>query len=161
MDYTNYIQFWSLFIESNVYSRLRFKSQNDPVFNGIYTEFISNLSDAKVTLDKTPDAGSIQKNLDVIFLTANITEDEKTEINTMLDNSGLSPLLYCRDSEYVGSHSYDNETNKIIVPQPYPSWSLDANKVWQPPMPCPGHPNILWDEDLYQSDNTKGWVATE
>jgi len=160
MDNTNYIQFWSLFIESNIYTRLRFKSQNDLAFNVIFTEFVSNITDAKVTLDKTPDERSIQKSLDIIFLTASITEDERTEINTMLDDSGLSPLLFCRETGYVESHSYDNETNKIIVPQPYPSWTLDAGKVWQPPIPCPGVDFPTWDEDLYQSDNTQGWVAT-
>lgn len=159
MDNTNYIQFWSLFIESNVYTRLRFKSQNELAFNVIFTEFVSNITDAKIALDKTPDARAIQKSLDIIFLTSNITEDEQNEINMILDDSGLSPLIFCRETGYVETHSYDNETNSIIVPQPHSSWSLDGNKVWQPPIPCPGDPYSFWDEDLYQSDNTQGWVV--
>jgi hypothetical protein len=38
-------------------------------------------------------------------------------------------------------------------PQPYPSWSLDENYVWQPPTPMPtDHPFYFWDEA------TTSWV---
>jgi hypothetical protein len=41
----------------------------------------------------------------------------------------------------------------FAVPQPFPSWSLDENYVWQPPTPMPddGIP-YEWDED------TESWV---
>lgn len=49
-------------------------------------------------------------------------------------------------------YSYD-ETNDIFVkPQPYPSWTLDENHDWQPPVPMPielemGFPVLYnWDE---------------
>ena len=38
-------------------------------------------------------------------------------------------------------------------PQPYPSWSLDENYVWQPPTPYPDDGDLyVWDED------TTSWV---
>jgi hypothetical protein len=39
-------------------------------------------------------------------------------------------------------------------PQPFPSWTLDANYDWQPPKPFPvdGSPDkpYRWDEDLQE-----------
>jgi hypothetical protein len=49
---------------------------------------------------------------------------------------------------------YDVEADVFIAPQPYPSWKLDANHDWQPPMPYPseGGP-YYWDE------GTLSWVS--
>lgn len=35
----------------------------------------------------------------------------------------------------------------FIVPQPYPSWSLDSNFNWQPPTPMPTEGFWRWDEE--------------
>jgi hypothetical protein len=36
----------------------------------------------------------------------------------------------------------------LLQPQPYPSWSLDENFDWQPPMPRPEKGiGWQWDED--------------
>lgn len=50
---------------------------------------------------------------------------------------------------------YDSQADVFIAPQPYPSWTLDANHDWQPPTPMPseGGPWI-WDED------TLSWVES-
>lgn len=78
---------------------------------------------------------------------------------------------------YAGKgYVYNSTLDVFAPPQPYPSWTLDANGVWQPP-----HKNglqgvvapeqatdtsfhvgtdskwSLWDEDAYNLDNTKGW----
>ena len=37
-------------------------------------------------------------------------------------------------------------------PQPYPSWSLDENSVWQPPSPMPTDTVHYWEED------TTSWI---
>lgn len=37
-------------------------------------------------------------------------------------------------------------------PQPYPSWSLDENFVWQPPSPMPTDTVHYWEED------TTSWI---
>jgi len=34
----------------------------------------------------------------------------------------------------------------FIAPQPYPSWSLDGNHDWQPPVPMPEDGYWQWDE---------------
>ena len=48
---------------------------------------------------------------------------------------------------------YDTDLDAFIFPQPYPSWTLDSNYEWQPPVPMPtdGGP-WLWDE------GTQSWV---
>lgn len=48
---------------------------------------------------------------------------------------------------------YDANADVFIAPQPFPSWTLDANLDWQPPTPMPteGGP-WSWDE------GTLSWV---
>lgn len=51
--------------------------------------------------------------------------------------------------QYAGiGFTYDPVADVFIAPQPYPSWVLDENYDWQPPVPEPseGGPWV-WDED--------------
>jgi len=51
--------------------------------------------------------------------------------------------------------TYDPDADAFYRPQPYPSWSLDENFVWQPPTPNPtveNGPDHDWDED------SESWV---
>lgn len=46
------------------------------------------------------------------------------------------------------NYTYDAVKNNFIAPQPYPSWTLDTNDIWQPPVPQPpAPPQTYWDED--------------
>ena len=59
--------------------------------------------------------------------------------------------------QYAGQgFRYDGLGDVFIAPQPFPSWTLDTNYDWQPPMPMPefteNHLSIYWDE------NTTSWV---
>jgi hypothetical protein len=57
--------------------------------------------------------------------------------------------------QYAGArYTYDASKNKFILPQPYPSWSLDASDDWQAPVTRPTVTEInslrvitTWDED--------------
>jgi hypothetical protein len=51
--------------------------------------------------------------------------------------------------QYAGIGStYDQDADVFIDPQPYPSWSLDENHAWQPPIPHPNDGNpYVWDEE--------------
>jgi hypothetical protein len=58
--------------------------------------------------------------------------------------------------QYAGSgYSYDPVADVFIAPQPYPSWSLDADHDWQPPTPQPEEGKWYWDEP------TLTWVEIE
>ena len=50
--------------------------------------------------------------------------------------------------QYAGiGYKYDSVNDVFVAPQPFPSWSLDANHDWQPPTPRPEGLNWYWDED--------------
>ena len=79
---------------------------------------------------------------------------------------GRTPLR----ANYPGIGSLYNPTHDIFHEPLYKdkdgdvrtSWTLNTTKgIWEPPIACPGVPDAeyKWDESLYQSDNTKGWVA--
>ena len=42
--------------------------------------------------------------------------------------------------------TYDRQANQFVAPQPFESWTLDANNDWQPPTPKPDGA-YYWDED--------------
>ena len=51
--------------------------------------------------------------------------------------------------QYAGiGFTYDPVADVFIVPQPFPSWTLDKNHDWQPPIPYPNDGLIyFWNED--------------
>jgi hypothetical protein len=49
--------------------------------------------------------------------------------------------------QYAGiGYSYDPVADVFIAPQPYASWSLDADHNWQPPTPMPTEGMWYWNE---------------
>jgi hypothetical protein len=50
--------------------------------------------------------------------------------------------------------TYDANADVFIRPQPFPSWTLDADFDWQPPKPEP-EGNCYWDEQSQE------WVSVE
>jgi hypothetical protein len=58
--------------------------------------------------------------------------------------------------QYAGvGFTYDPVADVFIAPQPYPSWSLDADHNWQAPTPRPEEGFWYWDEV------TLSWVEAE
>jgi hypothetical protein len=50
-------------------------------------------------------------------------------------------------------HKYDPVADHFYDAQPFPSWTLDANAKWQPPVPYPQDGKVHgWDE------TTKTWI---
>lgn len=51
--------------------------------------------------------------------------------------------------QYAGiGWSYDPVADVFIAPQPFPSWTLDSNYDWQPPVACPDSKDTYyWNED--------------
>jgi hypothetical protein len=55
--------------------------------------------------------------------------------------------------QYAGAgYRYDEAVDIFIAPQPYPSWSLDANHDWQAPSPKPSEGSWEWNEDSLSWD---------
>ena len=44
-------------------------------------------------------------------------------------------------------YTWDPVNEVFIQPQPYPSWSLDSNFDWQPPIAYPDNGIPIWDEE--------------
>lgn len=50
-------------------------------------------------------------------------------------------------NRYAGiGDAFDPIKNIFVAQKPYPSWSLDENGNWQPPIPRPAT-NYMWDEN--------------
>tara|TARA_R110000787_G_scaffold16562_1_gene49996 strand:- start:121 stop:342 length:222 start_codon:yes stop_codon:yes gene_type:complete len=73
-------------------------------------------------------------------------------------------MLYRKDKKmsiYQLLFDYEHQLTK-----PFISWTKLEN-TWRSPIAYPvdgvgiGYTIYDWDEDLYQSDNTKGWVEIE
>jgi len=53
--------------------------------------------------------------------------------------------------QYAGiGYTYNPEADVFIAPQPFPSWSLDENFDWQPPIPKPSEGFWSWNEENQQ-----------
>lgn len=50
--------------------------------------------------------------------------------------------------QYAGiGYSYDEVADVFVCPQPFLSWTLDANFDWRPPVPYPLTGNYWWNEE--------------
>ena len=103
------------------------------------------------------DAGIVQQ---VIVISNNIAPDPAPEHSEPQGQAFIAETLGLsgewRQTSYHGTfrkqycgpgYIYDADADVFIAPQPYPSWTLDANHDWQPPTPMPteGGP-WRWDE---------------
>ena len=80
------------------------------------------------------------------------------EPNSITPSSDQSKALR---KNYAGiGFVYDSDKDAFYETQPYASWKLnDTTCIWEPPIALPNDGNgYYWDESVYQSDNTKGWV---
>ena len=92
----------------------------------------------------------------IAWLQKNVNDDEwvKTSYNNNIRK------------QYCGAgFTYNSDKDIFICPQPFASWSLDSNNDWEAPIALPDDASddkkYYWDEDVYQADNSKGWVEIE
>jgi len=62
--------------------------------------------------------------------------------------------------------TYDANKDAFISPQPYASWTLNSDNLWQAPITIPSdhsppEKTYVWNESAYQEDNSTGWVKNE
>ena len=91
---------------------------------------------------------------------------KQTSYNTFAGSHKLGGTPFRKN--YAGKgYTYDTSRDAFIPPKPYASWVLDETTcTWQPPITMPSltdeekaaYKMYTWNETLYQSDNTKGWV---
>ena len=104
------------------------------------------------------------------LLDENGVEQEQLGINFCKSCYGQSTIW--KQTSYNGTtrynygqkgFRYDESADAFIGPQPFNSWTLDTNYNWVSPLTKPDVPEgkvgyYAWDEELYQSDNTQGWI---
>ena len=58
---------------------------------------------------------------------------------------------------------YDEARDAFIEPKPHTSWTLNETScLWDAPITKPDDGKFyVWNETLYQSDNTKGWETED
>ena len=66
-------------------------------------------------------------------------------------------------ANYAGiGYTYDADNDVFYEPQLFASWTLADTWQWVCPLTYPDDDKLYhWDEDVYQADNTKGWVENE
>ena len=53
---------------------------------------------------------------------------------------------------------YDSVNDVFYAPQPFDSWTLTSDWIWEPPIEYPDDgESYVWNENAYNGDNTKGW----
>ena len=66
---------------------------------------------------------------------------------------------------YAGvGYTYDATNDVFYAPKPiFASWSLHSSTwIWEAPITYPDDDKMYyWDEDVYQADNSKGWILNE
>ena len=84
---------------------------------------------------------------------------KRTSYNTIANAHNNGGVALRGNYASVG-YTYDAVNDVFYAPQPYASWTLDTNTwYWVCPLTYPNDGKVYyWNEDLYQSDNTKGWV---
>ena len=84
---------------------------------------------------------------------------KQTSYNTFGNEHSLGGTAFRKNYAGVG-FTYDESNDAFIAPKPHNSFTLnDSTYLWESPITYPddGKPYI-WNETLYQSDNSKGWV---
>ena len=80
---------------------------------------------------------------------------KRTSYNTYANvhNNGGTPFR----KNYAGiGYVYQADIDAFVPPQPYASWTLDANAQWQPPVAMPTDGKMyLWDEA------TTSWIEIQ
>ena len=97
------------------------------------------------------------------FLNNNIVTEVITGIDETQLIEGLTPEVWYGNfrgqpcvrtsynnnirKQYAGvGFTYDAVKDQFVAPQPFASWSLDANNDWQAPTPKP-EGQYMWDEE--------------
>jgi hypothetical protein len=72
---------------------------------------------------------------------------KRTSYNTVGNVHLLGGIPFRGNCAGIG-YTYREDIDAFVPPQPFPSWTLDANVTWQPPVAYPLDGNIYnWNED--------------
>ena len=86
----------------------------------------------------------------------------QTSYNTFGGIHLLGGTPFRKNFAIVG-FKYDEARDAFIEPKPHTSWTLNETScLWDAPITKPDDGKFyVWNETLYQSDNTKGWETED
>jgi hypothetical protein len=89
---------------------------------------------------------------------------KRTSYNTSANTHLLGGTAFRGNLSGQG-FTYDSSNDVFYDAQPFASWSLDSNWIWQSPIPYPSDGDVdkiyVWNESAYQADNSTGWDLVE
>jgi|TARA_B100000085_G_scaffold91612_1_gene82810 hypothetical protein len=85
----NYENFWEKFIDSSVYTTIKTAASTTLSANVLYTEFCSFIEDAK---RGHANATKLQESITAIIAGITLSADERTELQTLFDSTGMSAV---------------------------------------------------------------------
>ena len=82
---------------------------------------------------------------------------KRTSYNTFGNSHNLEGTPFRGNYAGIG-YTYDEAEDAFYPPQPYPSWTLSDDYVWEAPIAYPDDGELyIWNENAYNGDNTQGW----
>tara|TARA_R100001015_G_C4617632_1_gene173952 strand:- start:56 stop:463 length:408 start_codon:yes stop_codon:yes gene_type:complete len=127
--------------------------------DNIVTEVITGIDETETAPDGFSD-------WEEYYLTKRPGQDacKRTSYNTSANTHLLGNTAFRGNYAGIG-YTYDSSNDVFYDEQPFASWSLDSNWLWQSPIPYPSDGSVdkiyEWNESAYQADNSTGWDLVE
>lgn len=106
-----YASFWNTFKKSDAYKKLIQSCHSDQKIQLFYFNLLELIIGAKTGF---PETDEIQKFLNAIYLILSLSEEEKLQLNDLLDRCNLSSFYSIPDDSYISSHAFDLDTQEIV-----------------------------------------------
>ena len=86
---------------------------------------------------------------------------KQTSYNTYKGGHKLGGTAFRKNFAGI-NYRYDSTLDAFIRPQPFASFTLNETTcIWEAPVTMPDDgAGYIWNETVYNNDNSKGWVRT-
>jgi len=159
LENLHYRNFLISFVDTTYYNRLKLIS--DLNIQRLLDSFISQTDSGEENINKS----IFEQKFSVLFFASAATDQEKQEIQDLLNATNLDASIKIPDSDYLSNYYYNSEYDYIVPnvqpPSPYPSWSYDihTNRHW-PPVSKPEltESDILNQMEYKWDENSLNWI---
>lgn len=126
--------------------------------NNIVTEVITGIDESNT--DELPE-GYISWEAWYLTQRPSASDCKRTSYNTSANTHSGDGTAFRGNYAGIG-YTYDSINDVFYPPQPYGSWTLSDDWVWEAPIDYPDDGNnYIWNENAYQADTadpkTEGW----
>ena len=126
--------------------------------NNIVTEVITGIDESNTS--ELPE-GYISWEAWYLTQRPEASDCKRTSYNTVANQHSGDGTAFRGNYAGIG-YTYDSINDVFYPPQPFGSWTLSDNWVWEAPIDYPDDDNnYIWNENAYQADTadpkTEGW----